>query len=153
MTPISRSADGETGIFSLIKFKLPAKNSDAVFAGVMLLVQNYEQETVPLYVDRIIDPWKWDLTKQIWWKDRPGGFRVISERYPAPHKLHWYVVEITRLYKQWDSGAIGNFGFQIRPSSNYGSILRFTNNPSLQLQVSASTDLRKRMIQGTKRNL
>jgi hypothetical protein len=117
--------------FSLIKFELPTKNSNAVFAGVVLFVQNDEQETVPLYVDRIIEPWKWDLTKQIWWKDRPGGFPVISEPYPAPRKLHWYVVEITRLYNQWGSGAIGNFGFQIRPSTNYGSIIRFTNNLSL----------------------
>jgi hypothetical protein len=114
--------------FSLVKFGLPTKNTEMNFAGVLLYVHDDEQETIPLFVDRIIEPWKWDLTQHIWWKDRPGGFPIVTEALPPPEKTHWYVVEITRLYNQWNSGAIGNFGFQIRPASNYGSIVQFTNN-------------------------
>lgn len=43
--------------FSLIKFALSAK-SRVRFAGVLLFVQADEQETVPLFIDRIIEPWK-----------------------------------------------------------------------------------------------
>lgn len=114
--------------FSLIKFALPQKKRMS-FAGVLLFVQADEQETIPLFVDRIIERWKWDLsTGHVWWRDRPGGFPIISEALPPPHKTHWYVVEITKLYNQWVIGKAGNFGFQIRPSTNYGSIIQFTNN-------------------------
>jgi hypothetical protein len=111
---------------SLIKFQLPIKK-EMTFAGVLLFVQDDEQETIPLYVDRIIEQWRWDLSQHIWWKDRPGGFPIVSEPLPPPEKTHWYVVEITRLYNQWVKGTAGNFGFQIRPASNYGSVVRFTN--------------------------
>jgi hypothetical protein len=113
--------------FSLLKFEAPTKNSEMTFAGVVLYAHDDEQETIPLFVDRIIEPWKWDLTQHIWWKDRPGGFPVITEPLPPPQKTHWYVIEITRLYNQWSSGVIKNFGFQIRPASNYGSFVQFTN--------------------------
>jgi hypothetical protein len=113
--------------FSLIKFDLPPKN-DLDFAGLLLFVRDDEQETVPLYIDRIIEPWKWDFSQHIWWKDRPGGLPVVSEPLPPPQKAHWYVVEITKLYNQWRSGAIRNFGIQIRPATNYGSNVGFVNN-------------------------
>lgn len=113
--------------FSLIKFALPAKTQMS-FAGVLLFVQPDEHETVPLFVDRIIEQWRWDLTKQIWWKDRPGGFPIMTDALPAPEKTHWYVVEITKLYNQWVGGTAGNFGFQIRPTTNYGSVVQFASN-------------------------
>ncbi len=114
--------------FTLIKFDLLPKYEPISFAGVLLFAQDGEHETIPLFVDRIIEPWKWDLTQHIWWKDRPGGFPVITDALAAPQKTHWYVVDITRLYNQWRTGVIGNFGFQIRPASNYGSFVEFTNN-------------------------
>jgi hypothetical protein len=114
--------------FTLIKFDLPARYEPMSFAGVLLFAQDGEHETIPLFVDRIIEPWKWDLTQHIWWKDRPGGFPIVTEALPAPQKTHWYVVEVTRLVNQWSAGAIGNFGFQIRPASNYGSFVEFANN-------------------------
>jgi hypothetical protein len=113
--------------FSLVKFELPSK-THMNFAGVLLFVQPDEHETVPLFVDRLIEPWKWDLTKHIWWRDRPGGFPIVTDALPAPEKTHWYVVEITKLYNQWVNGEAGNFGFQIRPSTNYGSFNIFSNN-------------------------
>ena len=113
--------------FSLIKFELPVKK-EMDFAGVLLFVNPDEQETIPLYIDRIIEQWKWDLTsKHVWWKDRPGGFPIISEALPPPQNTHWYVVEITRLYNQWVKGT-ANYGFQIRPATNYGSSIRFASN-------------------------
>jgi hypothetical protein len=113
--------------FSLIKFEIPLK-TELSFAGLLLFVRDDEQETVPLYIDRIIERWKWDFSQHIWWKDRPGGFPVVSEALPPPQKTHWYVIEITKLYNQWSSGVIGNFGMQIRPATNYGSIITFVNN-------------------------
>ena len=114
--------------FSLIRFVLPEKK-ELSFAGVLLFVQPDEQETIPVFVDRIIEQWKWDLSvKHVWWKDRPGSFPIISEALPPPHQTHWYVVEITRLYNQWVTGTAGNFGFQLRPATNYGSIIRFASN-------------------------
>lgn len=116
--------------FSLIKFELPERK-EMSFAGVLLYVHPDEQETIPLFVDRIIEPWKWDLSAtHVWWKDRPGGFPIIPEALPPPRKTHWYVVEITSLYNQWVKGSAGNFGFQIRPATNYGSITRFASNLS-----------------------
>lgn len=116
--------------FSLIKFDLPARN-EMNFAGVLLFAHHDEQETIPLYVDRIIEQWKWDLTTgHVWWKDRPGGFPILPESLPPPQKTHWYVIEITKLYNQWANGNAGNYGFQIRPATNYGSIIRFANNLS-----------------------
>jgi hypothetical protein len=114
--------------FTLIKFDLPTQTVPMIFAGVLLFAEDGEHETIPLFVDRIIERWKWDLTQHIWWNDRPGSFPVITDALPAPKKTHWYMVEITRLYNQWSTGTIGNFGFQIRPASNYGSFVQFTNN-------------------------
>ncbi len=114
--------------FSLIKFELPTKGTDLEFAGVLLFVQSDEHEPTSLYIDRVIEPWKWNLTQHIWWRDRPGSFQMVTDALPAPQKSHWYVIEITKLYNQWSAGIAGNFGFQIRPSTNYGSIIRFASN-------------------------
>ncbi len=88
---------------------------------MLLFVHPDEQETIPLFVDRIIEPWKWDLSvKHVWWKDRPGGFPIISEALPPPHQTHWYVIEITPLYNPVGNGDRREF----RVSDKAGDELR-----------------------------
>jgi hypothetical protein len=114
--------------FSLIKFNLPNERDEASFAAILLFVRDSEHETVPVFVDRIIERWKWDLTQHIWWRDRPGSFPIVTDSLPAPEKTHWYVVEITKLYNQWINRSAENFGVQIRPATNYGSFIEFTSS-------------------------
>lgn len=112
---------------SLIKFEPPIR-AEMDFVGVLLFTNADEHETVPILIDRIIERWKWDFNKQIWWKDRPGGLPIVKTALRAPEKEHWYVIEITKLYNLWIRGRAINYGFQIRPHSNYGSFISFASH-------------------------
>lgn len=113
---------------SLIKFEPPIR-AEMDFAGILLYTHaDDEHETAPLYIDQIIERWKWDFSRHIWWKDRPGARSIVKKALRAPEKEHWYAIEITKLYNLWIGGRAGNYGFQIRASTNYGSFIHFASH-------------------------
>jgi hypothetical protein len=114
--------------FSLIQFDLPALQRRPTFAAIALYSKRDEAASVPLALDRVIQRWDFPKGDRLWWKDKPGARAISAELLPAPRQEQWYVIELTNLVQEWFDGKSTNFGIQIRPNSNYGSVVVFVSS-------------------------
>jgi hypothetical protein len=114
--------------FSLIQFKLPRLQHRPQFSAVALYSKQSEGASVPLALDRIIQPWSFPKGDRLWWKDRPGHRAVTTDSLPAPRKEEWYIIEITTLVQEWADGKSDNYGIQIRPTHQFGSFVFFVSS-------------------------
>jgi hypothetical protein len=114
--------------FSLIQFDLPALQRRPTFAAIALYSKRDEAASVPLALDRVIQRWDFPRGDRLWWKDKPGARAISVEPLPAPRQEQWYVIELTNLVQEWFDGKSTNFGIQIRPYSNYGSVVVFVSS-------------------------
>jgi hypothetical protein len=114
--------------FSLIQFDLPALQRRPTFAAIALYSKRDEAASVPLALDRVIQRWDFPKGDRLWWKDKPGARSISAEPLPAPRQEQWYVIELTNLVQEWFDGKSTNFGIQIRPHSNYGSVVVFVSS-------------------------
>ena len=114
--------------FSLIQFDLPGATAAPRFAAIALYSKADQMASVPLEVDRIIQRWDFPKGDRLWWKDRPGSRAITTEPLPAPRQGQWYIIDLTKLVQEWVDGKSTNFGIQIRPESNYGSIVVFVSS-------------------------
>jgi hypothetical protein len=114
--------------FSLIQFDLPALQRRPTFAALALYSKRDDAASVPLALDRVIQRWDFPKGDRLWWKDKPGARAISAEPLPAPRQEQWYVIELTNLVQEWFDGKSTNFGIQIRPNSNYGSVVVFVSS-------------------------
>jgi hypothetical protein len=114
--------------FSLIRFELPQLQARPAFAALALYAKRGEFASVPLAVDRIIQRWEFPKGDRLWWKDRPGARAVSADFLPAPPQERWYAIDLTGLIQEWFDGRSPNYGIQIRPASNFGSIVVFVSS-------------------------
>jgi hypothetical protein len=114
--------------FSLIQFDLPALQRRPTFAAIALYSKRDEAASVPLALDRVIQRWDFPKGDRLWWKDKPGARAISAEPLPAPRQEQWYVIELTNFVQEWFDGKSANFGIQIRPNSNYGSVVVFVSS-------------------------
>ncbi len=129
---------------SLLQFDLSRMPAHARSAVLYLFCYNLTGGGIPLYLDRITQPWDWKTSgtgrdhERLWWADRPAASPWQEQSLPTPVAGQWCAIDITDLYNAWQSGVWPNFGVQLRPkwSANehfdefYSS--RSTNNPSLR---------------------
>jgi hypothetical protein len=114
--------------FSLIQFELPALQQRPTFAAIALYSKRDEAASVPLALDRVIQRWDFPKGDRLWWKDKPGARAITAVALPAPRQEQWYLIELTNLVQEWFDGKSANFGIQIRPNSNYGSVVVFVSS-------------------------
>jgi hypothetical protein len=114
--------------FTLIQFKLPAPSGRPTFAGIALYSKTDQLSSVRLEVDQIIHQWSFPKGDRLWWKDRPGARAMTIEPLPAPTQDRWYLIDLTKLAQQWSEGKAANYGIQIRPASNFGSLVVFVSS-------------------------
>jgi hypothetical protein len=84
--------------------------------------------SVPLEIDRIIQPWDYKRGDRLWWKDRPGSRAITTDALPAPKKEEWYLIDLTKITQEWIDGKAENYGIQIRPVRNFGSFVFFVSS-------------------------
>jgi hypothetical protein len=79
-----------------------------------------------MYVDRITSSWDWTIqpitslspdNERLWWENRPSFVQVSTSPLLAPTVGNYYDIDLTNLYNQWQSGAVSNYGVQLRPTS------------------------------------
>jgi hypothetical protein len=114
--------------FTLIQFKLPALRGRPTFAGIALYSKTDQLSSVRIEVDQIIHQWSFPKGDRLWWKDRPGARAMTIEPLPAPTQDRWYLIDLTKVAQQWFEGKAANFGIQIRPASNFGSLVIFVSS-------------------------
>jgi hypothetical protein len=114
--------------FTLIQFKLPPLRARPTFAGMALYSKTDEMASVRIEVDQIIRQWSFPKGDRLWWKDRPGARAMTIQPLPAPQQNRWYLIDITKLAQQWLEGKSANYGLQIRPASNFGSLVVFVSS-------------------------
>lgn len=114
--------------FTLVQFKLPALRGRPTFAGMALYSKTDQLTSVRLEVDQIIRQWSFPKGDRLWWKDRPGARAMTIEPLPAPTQDRWYLIDLTKIAQQWFDGKAENYGIQIRPASNFGSLVVFVSS-------------------------
>jgi TIR domain len=114
--------------FSLVQFKLPPLKGRPNFASMALYSKTDQLTGVRIEVDQIIKEWSFPKGDRLWWKDRPGARAMTIEPLPAPGQDRWYLIDLTKLIQQWFDGKSPNYGIQIRPASNFGSLVVFASS-------------------------
>ncbi len=136
---------------SLIEFDLGGLPSKA--SSVQLELYNSTSRsgrTVNMYLDRIVEPWDWRTQgtgpdrERLWWADRPATEPYMSG-LSAPKENAWYSIDITNLYNSWQSGALPNYGIQLRPTGNTNNWNEFyssdyLDNPLLRPKLTITEE-------------
>jgi hypothetical protein len=108
---------------SLLQFNLSGAPTVATLATLRLYDTNvfFGGTPVSMYVDQVNSSWDWTTqstgrdNQRLWWADRPS-YSQLSQ-LSAPVVGSYYDIDITDLYNQWQSGAVPNFGVQLRPTA------------------------------------
>jgi hypothetical protein len=116
--------------YSLIQFDLPPLQRRPQFAAIALYSKPDQLQSVPLALDRIIQHWDFPKGDRLWWKDRPGTRAVSADYLAAPRQAQWYAIDLTSLVQEWFDGKSPDYGIQIRPAGNFGSIVIFVSSDS-----------------------
>ncbi len=118
--------------YSLLQFDLT--NLPQTARSVRLELYPYVQSgygTTGIYVDRVTQFWDWKTQGngsdrlRLWWADRPASTPLLPQALPGPIVGTWFSVDITELYNGWQSGAVANFGVQLRPAANNNQWAQF----------------------------
>ena len=107
--------------YSLLEFDLTSAPKQAGSAVLYLYCFHQSGGGTPMDLYRITEPWDWRTQgtgrdrERLWWADRPAAEKWNSAELPVPVPGQWYAVDITGLYKAWQSGAQPNHGLQLQP--------------------------------------
>jgi Ca2+-binding RTX toxin-like protein len=111
--------------YSLLKFDLtglPAVATDVELRLFDLSDNNGSPTALNLY--EITQDWNWQTQgtgpdhERLWWADQPSATLESSSPLPTPVVGSYYNINITTLYNEWQSGALPNYGLELRPTSN-----------------------------------
>jgi len=120
--------------YSLLQFDLTTLPQHATSAVLYLYSFSSGASPTSMYFDRITQPWSW--TDRLWWANRPSTTQW-GATLPAPGVNTWYAIDITDLYNAWQSGAVPNYGVQLRPTAtnnnfNYFYSSDYLTDPTLR---------------------
>lgn len=125
---------------SLLQFDLSTSPKTASSAKIRLYnISTHAGSGGPIsmFLDRVTASWDWTTQPiapgspdnlRLWWANRPTFAQVSL--IAAPSVGGYYEIDITSLYNQWQSGAVPNFGVQLRPinTNNYWNIFASSEN-------------------------
>ena len=125
---------------SLIRFDIRGLPKSVSFAKIRLYVIGTNagsNGTVAMYLDQATSSWDWTTqptsalapdNSRLWWANSPK-FAFFGP-LPTPTVGSYYDIYITSIYNQWQSGAIENFGVQLRPTdtNNFWNVFASSNN-------------------------
>jgi len=123
---------------SLLQFSLVSAPTNAVSATLRLYDISANSGTpVSMYLDRITSSWDWTTqlisplspdNERLWWVNRPSFIQISTSPLSAPTVGNYYDINITDLYNQWRSGAVSNYGVQLRPTSTHNEFNVFASS-------------------------
>lgn len=125
---------------SLLQFDLSAQPKVASSVKLRLYEINTHagsNGSVSMHLDRVTSAWDWTTqpitpfspdNQRLWWINRPTYVQMSTISAPTPG--NYYEIDITALYNQWQSGAVPNFGVQLRPvlTNNYWNVFASSEN-------------------------
>ncbi|MFN8669403.1 MAG: DNRLRE domain-containing protein [Gemmatimonadaceae bacterium] len=99
---------------TLLKFDVSALPANATSAVIELFPFSRGDQSTPvsMTLHRVTSSWD----ESVGWFTRPGATPVSA--LPAPQPGSAYQIDITALYNAWKSGALPNFGIELRPTAN-----------------------------------
>lgn len=113
--------------------------------------------SVSMNLDRVTSSWDWTTqpitslspdNQRLWWANRPSFTQLSTSPLPAPVVGSYYNIDVTGLYNQWQSGAVSNYGIQLRPTgtNNQWDVFASSENaaawrPTLIVDSAASSPL------------
>jgi hypothetical protein len=123
---------------SLLQFSLISAPTNAISATLRLYDISANSGTpVSMYLDRITSSWDWTTqlisplspdNERLWWVNRPSFIQISTSPLSAPTVGNYYDINITDLYNQWRSGAVSNYGVQLRPTSTHNEFNVFASS-------------------------
>ena len=100
--------------YSLLRFDITSL--PPVASSAKLVLQPFSRgdasRPVTMMLYRATAPW----TEESGWFDQPSA--EVEQQLPAPVAGSPFTIDITSLYNRWRSGAMPNFGLELRPTSN-----------------------------------
>lgn len=129
--------------YSLLQFNLAGMPQQATSVKLNLFCfSNNNGSPVQMNLFRNTSPWDWRTTgtgsdhERLWWADQPT-VTPVSSSVIAPIAGNWYSVDVTSLYNDWQSGAVPNFGVELRPlaiNNNWNEFCssRYTDDATLR---------------------
>ncbi len=133
--------------YSLLQFDLAGLPTNAASAVLHLYCSSQSSGGTAMYLDRVTAFWDWRTQgtgldrDRLWWADRPSTTLWFEGALPTPMAGQWYTVDITGLYRAWQSGSLPNHGLQFRP-------VEYFNNNFNQFRSADSTEqsLRPKLV-------
>jgi len=132
--------------YSLLQFDLSSAPTQATSVTLRLFdIDAHGGSPVSLYLDRITSAWDWHTQPitslspdqdRLWWVNRPSASQWNPSALPAPAPGVYYDIDITDLYNAWQSGAVPNFGLELRSTgvSNQWDIFASSRNATEALR-------------------
>ena len=113
---------------SLLRFNLSGAPAVATSATLRLYNTGTVLGGIPvsMNLDRVTSVWDWTTqpiaalspdNQRLWWANRPSFAQLSTSPLVAPAVGSYYDINVTGLYNSWQSGAMPNFGVQLRPTA------------------------------------
>lgn len=136
--------------YSLLKFDLTGLPEVATDVELRMYdVSSNGGSSTPLDLYQITQDWNWQTQgtgvdhERLWWADQPSAVLESVSPLPAPTAGSYYNINITTLYNEWQSGALPNYGLELRPTSNNNNFDLFASsrnaNPEYRPALMIST--------------
>lgn len=126
--------------YSLLKLDLSGLPKYATHVTLRLYDINSNSGTpTSLSLYRITQDWNWQTQgtgsdhQRLWWADQPNAIPQSASPLPAPTPGSYYYIDITDLYNEWQSGALPNYGIELRPTENNNNFDIFASSRNTNL--------------------
>ena len=127
--------------YTLLRFDLAKVPADATSVTLLLFcVGNNGGSNVAMSLDVVTSPWDTSTA----WQTAPSF--AFLKPVPRPTVGSVSLIDITLLWQQWKSGAIPNYGIQLRPVSNANEYNEFHSTEALVGRPALSVTLPPKYI-------